>query len=182
MKSSFLLWLVIIAVCVGSCTAYRKLIDDKKDKKAVVRVMSDPILTDQVYNYALGSHPFDYTPIVIKGKDSIVYKPVPFDVVRDSIIKEKCPALNIDSLKKIYTSVVEHWHTPDIIIQKDTNTIQELVMAQFAFSNLQGQFTQQKSEIAATKKSKNKLMWWLIGACAFIVIENGLLIWSKVKV
>jgi hypothetical protein len=180
MKALKLLAVIYIAVCVCSCnTAYKTARQEKKDNKLFAAVISNKIVSDQLDNYFSLQHPIG-KPVLIQGKDSIIYTPVYIDRVKDSLIKVACPEIDLDSLRKAGTVNIYHVRIDTFKIP-DTTSIRQLQLIQKSNANLQGKYEQQNIQLIAEKKRSNKWLWFFIGACVFIVVENGLIIYMKVK-
>lgn len=180
MKNCFLFWgLLYIAVLGSSCTAYKAARQTKKDNKIFAAAISNPRVSQNLDAYYNLRHPMQ-KPILVKGKDSIIEVPVIVDRVHDSLIKIACPSLNLDSLKKAVA-------TTKIILRIDTLKLPDsscerrAQITQNSFVTLQGKYDQQNIQLTQEKKSVNKLLWLFIAACAFIILENTLIIYKKVK-
>lgn len=180
MKTLFFFWgLLYIAVLGSSCTAYKAARQTKKDNKIFAAAISNERVSPRLDAYYNGLHPIQQ-PILIRGKDSIIEVPVIVDRVHDSIIHAACPALNLDSLKKALTSTVTKIRV-DTLKVPDSSCERRSQILQSNLSTLQGKYDQQNLQAAQEKKRGNKWLWLFIGACAVLVIENGLLLYNFLR-
>lgn len=180
MKNCFLFGgLLYIAVLGSSCTAYKAARQVKKGDKIFAAAISNEDVSQRLDAYYNVLHPLQKI-VLVKGKDSIIEVPVIIDRVHDSIIHAACPTLNFDSLKKAVATTklimrVDTLKVPDSTCERRAQIVQN------NYSNLQGRFEQQSEQLSVEKKRGNKWLWFFIGACVFIVAENGLIIYKKVK-
>ena len=173
--------LFVLVIFLFSCSATRR--ETRVDNKAIGRVLSKAPLTEQVGKVYLGQHPIDQTPIYIKGKDSIIEKPIYIDVVRDKIIKEKYPDLNLDSLRNAVMRIVTILRT-DTILTPDLKTIALLNAEYNSHATTTGQLTEVRDSNTILKKDlSRRTMWLYISIFAAIVIIGGMayLLFKKKK-
>ena len=91
---------VFIAVLGSSCTAYRAARQEKKDNKLLAKAITNERVFPRVASAYNILHPITQKIVYLKGKDSVRVDSIPYDRVRDSIIRIDCPTVNFDSLKK----------------------------------------------------------------------------------
>ena len=179
MKASTLFAVLFIAVCVSSCTAYKAARQEKKDTKLFAAAISNKIVSDQLDNYYSLQHPIG-KPVLIPGKDSIIYTPVYIDRVKDSLIKVACPSIDLDSLRKANQSIVLHIRVDTLQIA-DTTSIRQLQVLQKNNAQLQGKYEQQTTQVSATKKDFSKWKLWSIVFGVFLIAVIGFLIYLLLR-
>lgn len=179
MKALKLLAVLYIAVCVCSCTAYKAARQEKKDNKLFAAVISNKIVSGQLDNYFSFQHPIG-KPVLIQGKDSIIYTPVYIDRVKDSLIKVACPEIDLDSLRKVSTVNIYHVRIDTLKIP-DTASIRQLQLVQKNNANLQGKYEQQTAQVSATKKDFSKWKLWSIVSGFFLLAVIGFLIYLLLR-
>lgn len=157
-KATIAVWLSVAFILSG-CASIQKA----RDNKAIGRVLASPTLTERVYSVAVGLHPvLPQQPKYIKGRTVIDSVYFPVDVVRDSIIREECPSLNIDSLRDKLRVVVTKVSV-DTLIQKDTSLIRIINNAQLQNSFKDGELLAQDGIISDLKKEMKAKQWWIFG-------------------
>jgi hypothetical protein len=171
--------LLYIAVCVSSCTAYKAARQEKKNSKLFAAAITNKVVSDQLDYYFSLQHPIG-KPVLIPGKDSIIYTPVYIDRVKDSLIKVACPELNLDSLRKANQSVVTHVRV-DTFPGTDTNSIRQLQVLQIKYANIQGKYDQQTAQVSTTKKDFSKWKLWSIVSGFFLLAVVGFLIYLLLR-
>lgn len=179
MKASKLFAVIFIAVWGISCTAYKAARQVKKDNKLFAAAISNKVVSDQLDYYFSLQHPIG-EPVLIRGKDSIIYTPVIVDRVHDSLIKVACPSIDLDSLRKANQSVVTHVRV-DTVPGSDTNSIRQLQILQLKYANLQGKYEQQTAQVSATKKDFSKWKLWSIVFGVFLIAVIGFLIYLLLR-
>lgn len=153
-----------------SCSpSYRLRKEQKQDNKLYKEVISNDRVLPKAANVYNMLHPITQKIIYIKGEDSIRVDSIPYDVVRDSLIKVECPTINFDSLKKAWTKVIYHYSV-DTVITPDTTCQHEMIALKIENVDLRvsnaskdGQILQQDKQIKATNKKSNIWMWLFIG-------------------
>jgi hypothetical protein len=171
--------LAVIAVCVSSCTAYKAARQEKKNSKLFAAAISNKIVSDQLDYYYSLQHPIG-KPVLIPGKDSIIYTPVYIDRVKDSLIKISCPEIDLDSLRKAGTVNIYHVRIDTLKIP-DTTSIRQLQLIQKNNANLQGKYEQQTTQVSATKKDFSKWKLWSIISGFFLLAVIGFLIYLLIR-
>jgi hypothetical protein len=167
--------LAVIAVCVSSCTAYKAARQEKKNSKLFAAAISNKIVSDQLDYYYSLQHPMG-KPVLIQGKDSIIYTPVYIDRVKDSLIKIDCPSIDLDSLRKASQSTVIRVRV-DTLFTPDTSSVFQLQILKANNASLQGKFDQQKEQSAVVKKDFSKWKLWSIVSGFFLLAVIGFLIY-----
>jgi hypothetical protein len=182
----FFLGVLYIAVLGSSCTAYKAARQTKKDNKIIVAAITNPRVSKSLDAYFTSLRPLQ-KPVLIKGKDSIIEVPVIVDRVHDSIIHALCPDLNLDSLRKAVATTKTILRI-DTLRVADSSCEPKLQIATSEINTLQGKLDQQasqlqeeKNNVKEEKKRGNKKLWYFIAACVFILLENGLIIYKRVK-
>lgn len=183
MKSQ-LKFAIAIIVVLSSCATIRQQHQSNLDKKAVGRVLANTSLIDQVYAVALGLHPISSNPVLIKGKDSIVYNidTLIVDHEKDSIIMAACPNLNLDSfrLANTITKTINHYRV-DTLPVKDTLCQRQYELLNNDKNILQGKFDQQTVTVSAVKKASSKKTWIIVGLVALIVIYSVFKLYTFIR-
>lgn len=157
-----------------SCSpSYRLRKEQKQDNKLYKEVISNDRVLPKAANVYNMLHPITQKIIYIKGKDSIRVDSIPYDVIRDSLIKVECPTVNFDSLKKAWTKVIYH-NSTDTLIFPDTTCWRRAENISNQYLQLQGKYDQQTTQITSISKSQKKTSLWLIGVSilSFIIIAG----------
>lgn len=179
MKASKLFAVLFIAVWGISCTAYKAARKEKKDTKLFAAAISNRVVSDQLDYYFSLQHPVG-KPILIQGKDSIVYTPVYIDRVKDSLIKIACPLIDLDSLRKVSTVNIYHVRVDTFKIP-DTTSIRQLQTIQLNNANLQGKYEQQNIQVSVIKKDFSKWKLWSIVSGFILLAGIGFLIYLLLR-
>lgn len=176
MKSSKLFAVLFIAAYIfGGCAAYKAARKEKKDNKLFASAISNKVVSNQLDYYFSLQHPIG-EPVLIPGKDSIIYTPVYIDHVKDSLIKVACPFINLDSLRKANQVNIYHVRVDTLKIP-DTTSIRQLQTLQKNNANLQGKFDQQTIQVSDAKKDFSKWKLWSIISGIFLLAVIGFLIY-----
>lgn len=173
---------IVVALFLTGCSTSREA---KKDAQALVRIALSQKLSNEAHKIWLANNPTPYKPpVIIKGKDSIVYiyDTVFANPVGDSLIKIACPTLNMDSLRKALTRTnIEKHYIHDTLREIDS-TYAALYYQKVAENEyLSGQSNvkdRQLAENAAELKSV-KLQRTLGGIVAALII--GFLVYIVIR-
>lgn len=152
-----------------SCNAIKEL----KDDRAIGRVLSNPTLTARVASVI----PVEFKEVYIRGKDSIITRidsvPVPSGVNIDSLadaIKNDCPTVNFDSLKRAWTKTiyvdnlrVDTFYTPN------PDLYRRLLNAEVMVANFTGQLLQKDLDVKNLERKSRERTVWEIGIGVIVV-------------
>ena len=170
MKNRNIFICFLIAGFASCGPAYQIRKTDKANHKLYVSATTNEVVAPMVASDYNLKHPIDQKPIYIKGKDSVRIDSIPYDVVRDSLIKIECPTVNFDSLRKVWTKTIYH-NTVDTLQVLDTNCLRRLNLQLTNYSQLQGKNLQMVEDNAQLNKSKGKVTLWLVGvSIAFLLV------------
>lgn len=188
--------LVFIAVSGISCTAYFAARQEKKDQKHVGYIMARPPLIDQITKVGNALHPVNLSPVIIQGKDSIVYaKPDERALnnanrVIDSLLGIKCQVgtgVDRDSLISAIRNELKKTIEPITVYKtttvtiKDTSCIHQYQLLQADNFKKEGQIIQLKSDNSELKKSVSTKTWWMAGISAIFFLAIGILVFLLIK-
>src|SRR5690348_2783761 len=175
MKISKLFAVLMAAYIFAGCAAYKAARQEKKNSKLFAAAISNKVVSDQLDYYYSLQHPIG-KPVLIQGKDSIVYTPVYIDRVKDSLIKVACPSIDLDSLRKASQSTVIRVRV-DTLFTPDTSSVFQLQILKANNASIQGKFDQQKEQSAIVKKDFSKWKFWSIVLGFFLLAVIGFLIY-----
>lgn len=164
--------LLLSLLTLFSCSTIQKA----KDSRAVGRVLSNPDLTDYVYKIAIGLHPTQVQTIYIKGRDSVVIDSIAYPVFIDSIIKQKYPALNTDSIANTLRKTITILRV-DTLKLPDTSLNRQLDFSLHTLYLEQGKSQQKDIQIASLEKTVTKKNWILV-ALGIIILGLGFLLFK----
>ena len=183
MKNIYLLGLVFMAALGSSCAAYYASRQEKKDNKLFAKAVANERVFPKIGNLWNANHPIDLTPVIIKGKDSIVYAKQDYTElinaykIIDSLLEVKCPDVtNRDSLVNAISGQIKKSLKPDTVYRtitiqvKDTSCQHMLIDSKLQLSNLQGKYDQQAKENTTLKAEGRKKSLWIIGISVLAVL------------
>jgi hypothetical protein len=159
----FVLFMVAMLSGLQSCgPAHRLAKQDKQDHKLYKEVISNDRVLPKAANVWNMLNPIGQKIVYIKGKETTIIDSIPYDVIRDSLIRIECPSVNFDSLKKVWTKIIYQLRT-DTLTYPDTTCWRRVDIIQSQYNTLQGRYSQQTEQVASLSKSQKKTSLWLIG-------------------
>ena len=206
MKNRNIFFICFLIAGLYSCSpAYQLLKDTKLDNVAISRAVVRPAtVMKPIADMFNALNPITQKPTVTIERDTLIVSKVDSAALKEayaaieSLLKVKCPDMTekgMDSLKVVFEKEFRKTIHPDTIrtgktVIHDIDSTCQIAMVSLRIENtelkiknalLQGQVTQQAVQIVAEKKNGNKWLWFFVGVCVLMLLENIFLLYKSFK-
>lgn len=148
-----------------------------KDRKAFVRVISNPELAEKTFRELEKRHPpkIDTFTVIKKGDEIVTIDTVyntDIEVVYDTITKIKTEIKTVTVTKTIKVTDTLRYTTIDKRAE---------LLCNADLQEKKGELKQAQTQLAAEKKENKNKLWWIIGISVFSVLGFGGIFFTKIK-